>query len=172
MSSSKSFVDEQSLSEKNGHHVLEFQDLSFEIKSKKKDLRQLVKSVSGRAESGQMIAGEHFSLLGVEPFLFFLYCFFFLCLTLGSLWNSSHQLVLGPSGAGKSTLLDLLAGRKTPSHGEILFDSTSDFKFRDICSYVEQDDCLLGVLTVEETLKLSAKLSWVSRWSSGERAIG
>lgn len=67
--------------------------------------------------------------------------------------------VLGPSGAGKSTFLDLLAGRKSPSRGSITFDSSPSFKFQDICSYVEQDDSLLGVLTVEETLSLSAKLS-------------
>ncbi|KAF5367203.1 hypothetical protein D9758_003922 [Tetrapyrgos nigripes] len=69
--------------------------------------------------------------------------------------------IMGPSGAGKSTLLDLMAFRKIPLPGaEILLnsqriDSRTMFK---ISSFVEQDDALLGVLTVRETVTYALRL--------------
>lgn len=39
-----------------------------------------------------------------------------------------------------------------------MFDGTADFDTRDIITYVEQDDALLGVLTVAETIIYAAKL--------------
>lgn len=66
---------------------------------------------------------------------------------------------MGPSGAGKSTLLDILAGRKTSSKGRVALNGTKEgFDIRQMSSYVEQDDALLGVLTVKETLAFSATL--------------
>ncbi|KAK0552235.1 hypothetical protein OC846_002986 [Tilletia horrida] len=70
--------------------------------------------------------------------------------------------VMGPSGAGKSTTLDLLAGRKLMSSGSAFIDGSEVTKpsdIRRISSYVEQEDALLGVLTVGETVRFSARLS-------------
>jgi ABC-type multidrug transport system ATPase subunit len=41
-----------------------------------------------------------------------------------------------------------------------MFDGTTDFDMRDIATYVEQDDALLGVLTVAETVTYAAKLRY------------
>lgn len=96
---------------------------------------------------------------------------------------------MGPSGAGKSTFLDLLSKRATPtladasvsvplcltshliptlltrfsSRCQITFDGASKFDMRDLATYVEQDDALLGVLTVEETVTYAAKLRFVAQ---------
>lgn len=43
-----------------------------------------------------------------------------------------------------------------------MFDGITDFNMRDIATYVEQDDALLGVLTVAETVTYAAKLRYVS----------
>lgn len=60
-------------------------------------------------------------------------------------------------GAGKSTLLDVLSGRKKPTSGRLL--TPNNVEVRSISSYVEQEDALLGVLTVRETIRYWAKLS-------------
>ncbi|TFK32547.1 P-loop containing nucleoside triphosphate hydrolase protein [Crucibulum laeve] len=63
--------------------------------------------------------------------------------------------IMGPSGAGKSTLLDLMAFRKTMSEGGSTslnskpIDADSMHK---ISTFVEQEDALLGVLTVRESV--------------------
>ncbi|KAF8324153.1 P-loop containing nucleoside triphosphate hydrolase protein [Cantharellus anzutake] len=79
----------------------------------------------------------------------------------GSLKSGKLLAVMGPSGAGKSTFLDLISQRVQPSdqNASILFDGTADFKMRDIGSYVEQEDALIGVLTVHETVDYAARLS-------------
>ncbi len=74
---------------------------------------------------------------------------------LGSSWLDDGRY--GPSGAGKSTLLDVLSGRKKPTSGQLFTPNNVDVK--SISSYVEQEDALLGVLTVRETIWYSAKLS-------------
>lgn len=62
---------------------------------------------------------------------------------------------MGPSGSGKTTLLNTLA-RKTPTtnaklEGEVLVNGghASEKDFRDIASFVEQEDVLIGSLTVQ-----------------------
>jgi ABC-type multidrug transport system ATPase subunit/ABC-type multidrug transport system permease subunit len=76
----------------------------------------------------------------------------------GQLKSGKMTAIMGPSGAGKSTLLDMISGRSAPSNGEIIrYDSGDPVK--PFSNYVEQDDALLGVLTVRETLYYSAKLS-------------
>lgn len=68
--------------------------------------------------------------------------------------------VMGPSGAGKSTFLDALADRLAGSmrEGRVLVDgkelNSADFK--KVVKYVQQEDILTAVLTVEETLVYSA----------------
>lgn len=68
--------------------------------------------------------------------------------------------VVGPSGAGKSSLLEILAGRLTPQSASIYVDQNPFDKthFKKISGYVTQKDTLFPLLTVEETLKFSAKL--------------
>lgn len=70
--------------------------------------------------------------------------------------------LMGPSGSGKTTLLNVLANRsQSPWTGHIKVNSRSIGKkgLREISGYVEQDDALLGSLTVRETIDFSAKLA-------------
>ncbi|CAD6962225.1 unnamed protein product [Tilletia controversa] len=76
--------------------------------------------------------------------------------------------VLGPSGSGKTTLLDCLAGRKAVTGGTLSFNGISDFHMPSISSYVEQEDALLGVLTVQETLTFTTKLAFPTGLSTTE----
>ena len=77
---------------------------------------------------------------------------------------------MGPSGSGKTTLLDCLAYRKRQGisqQGEITINDgfeTSSTSMRNVSSYVEQEDTLIGSLTVRETLSFAARLS-LSRYS-------
>lgn len=76
--------------------------------------------------------------------------------------------IMGPSGSGKSTLLNLISGRvksslftKFTNNGTIYFNGykVSEEMFKDICSYVSQDDDhLLTKLTVRETFDYAAQL--------------
>ncbi|KAI9011119.1 hypothetical protein BC832DRAFT_590367 [Gaertneriomyces semiglobifer] len=70
--------------------------------------------------------------------------------------------ILGPSGAGKSSLLDILASRSKRGtvSGEFLVNQREIMKgqYRRMTGYVDQEDCLLGTLTVRETLMFSARL--------------
>lgn len=72
---------------------------------------------------------------------------------------------MGPSGCGKTTLLNSLA-RRTPSSGASLSGTQyingvelENASFRRMTSYVEQEDALIGSMTVRETLDFAAKLS-------------
>ena len=89
---------------------------------------------------------------------------------------------MGPSGAGKSTFLDLISKRSASANKDssvcsaciivqgsglqhrmfpqITFDGASDFDMRMVASYIEQDDALLGVLTVHETVEYAARLRY------------
>ncbi|CAI4757933.1 BHH_G0048390.mRNA.1.CDS.1 [Saccharomyces cerevisiae] len=76
--------------------------------------------------------------------------------------------IMGPSGSGKSSLLNLISGRlkssvfaKFDTSGSIMFNDiqVSELMFKNVCSYVSQDDDhLLAALTVKETLKYAAAL--------------
>ncbi|GAA5983036.1 hypothetical protein JCM10908_006875 [Rhodotorula pacifica] len=68
---------------------------------------------------------------------------------------------MGPSGAGKSTFLDAICQR-TPSsqlQGQVTVNGSTEFSTRELFSFVEQDDALLGVLTVRETVTFAAHLA-------------
>ncbi|KAF3483944.1 uncharacterized protein GIQ15_03268 [Arthroderma uncinatum] len=80
--------------------------------------------------------------------------------------NKGELMVLmGPSGSGKTTLLNVLAGRASSLgdgvNGDVLVNgrTASRETFRHLSSYVEQEDVLIGSLTVEETLYFAAQLS-------------
>lgn len=73
--------------------------------------------------------------------------------------------LMGPSGCGKTTLLNVLARRPAASGAKVLGDSYVNGtkvdvgSFGRMTSYVEQEDALIGSLTVRETLKFAADLS-------------
>ncbi|PHH79716.1 hypothetical protein CDD80_3959 [Ophiocordyceps camponoti-rufipedis] len=72
--------------------------------------------------------------------------------------------LMGPSGCGKTTLLNVLAGRpcqaaKTTSTVLVNGLQVSASEFRSLSTFVEQDDVLIGSLTVRETIDFSARLS-------------
>lgn len=73
--------------------------------------------------------------------------------------------IMGPSGSGKTTMLNVLAHRNASFQAEISgsikingFQVSTDV-FQSISSYVEQEDALIGSLTVRETLDFAARLS-------------
>ena len=72
---------------------------------------------------------------------------------------------MGPSGCGKTTLLNVLARRNATGGGEVkgstLVNGNSPSKgsFRRMTSFVEQDDALIGSLTVSETMHFAARLA-------------
>ena len=72
---------------------------------------------------------------------------------------------MGPSGCGKTTLLDILAHRGTIAKGKLdgsvnVNGTTPSLSvFRQISSYVEQEDSLIGSLTAKETLDFAARLA-------------
>lgn len=70
--------------------------------------------------------------------------------------------VIGASGAGKSTFLDLLARKRKQGSvtGEILVNGrkVSDTEYRRVVGFVDQEDTLMGTLTVYETVLYSALL--------------
>lgn len=71
---------------------------------------------------------------------------------------------MGPSGSGKTTLLNSLAqrnGKKMKSRGSVAINGfhASRAVLQDVSSYVEQEDALIGSLTVRETMDFAARLS-------------
>lgn len=83
--------------------------------------------------------------------------------------------LMGPSGSGKTTLLNILAHRaampKASIHQTLCINGaqTSIAGFRKLSSYVEQEDALVGSLTVRETLYFAAQLALPSSISKSER---
>jgi ABC-type multidrug transport system ATPase subunit len=68
---------------------------------------------------------------------------------------------MGPSGSGKTTLLNVLAGRISSTTGMVAVnDSAVPVPvYKKLTSFVEQDDALVGSLTVRETLDFAARLA-------------
>ncbi|PSS18276.1 hypothetical protein M430DRAFT_50364 [Amorphotheca resinae ATCC 22711] len=83
--------------------------------------------------------------------------------------------LIGPLGYGKTTLLNVLAYRDATAGAKVagvaLVNSISRSReaFCQISSYVEQEDALIGSLTVQETLSFAARLSNASSLSKLER---
>ena len=69
--------------------------------------------------------------------------------------------LMGPSGSGKTALLNVLAGRASATKSSVFVDgvcmSAPDYK--KLTSFVEQEDTLVGCLTVRETLEFAARIS-------------
>ncbi|KAH8427299.1 putative ABC transporter [Aspergillus melleus] len=83
--------------------------------------------------------------------------------------------LMGPSGCGKTTLLNVLARRAASSGAKTTGDchvngiKPDTETFGRITSYVEQEDALIGSLTVYETLKFAADLSLPGSVSKSQR---
>ncbi|KAL8370363.1 hypothetical protein RB595_000645 [Gaeumannomyces hyphopodioides] len=72
--------------------------------------------------------------------------------------------LMGPSGSGKTTLLNALASRPWGSgkaSGSVLVDGREPSRaaFRRATCFVEQEDALIGSLTVRETLEFASRLA-------------
>ena len=73
--------------------------------------------------------------------------------------------IMGPSGSGKTTLLNILAHRAAAAgattRGDVIVNGQSINwqKLRHISAYVEQEDTLIGSLTVRETMNFAARLA-------------
>jgi ABC-type multidrug transport system ATPase subunit len=81
---------------------------------------------------------------------------------------------MGPSGSGKTTLLNVLAHRTTANAeilGEVMINNerASLTAVRNLSSFVEQEDALIGSLTVKETISFAARLALPPSVSKKER---
>ncbi|KAF7577405.1 CcmA, ABC-type multidrug transport system, ATPase component [Pyrenophora tritici-repentis] len=83
--------------------------------------------------------------------------------------------LMGPSGSGKTTLLNVLAHRAAmpkatiQHHLSINDEPTTLASFRKLSSYVEQEDALIGSLTVRETMYFAAQLALSSSINKAAR---
>ncbi|KAK4443946.1 P-loop containing nucleoside triphosphate hydrolase protein [Podospora aff. communis PSN243] len=82
--------------------------------------------------------------------------------------------LMGPSGCGKTTLLNVLASRPTGAQsveGEVLVNGSKPSRsaFREMSRFVEQEDALIGSLTVRETLNFASRLASTSSLPTKER---
>lgn len=80
---------------------------------------------------------------------------------------------MGPSGCGKTTLLNILSRRlksNSVTGTQLLSGSPfDDTTLRAISTYVEQEDHLIGSLTVRETVEFAAKLALPANITGQER---
>ncbi|KJK85807.1 hypothetical protein H633G_10352, partial [Metarhizium anisopliae BRIP 53284] len=84
--------------------------------------------------------------------------------------------LMGPSGCGKTTLLNVLARRPTNAsdvQAKVLINGNqvSQSAFRQLTCFVEQEDALIGSLTVRETLEFSSRLASTSSLPRKERIL-
>lgn len=123
-------------------HNLSWDNLSVTVKDRKtKSPLALLDSTFGHVEAGQVLA------------------------------------IMGPSGCGKTTMLNALAHRlasgNTQVQGEILVngEAISAHRLSNIARYVEQEDALIGSLTVKETVAFAARLALPKAISKQERMM-
>ncbi|MEM4316167.1 MAG: ABC transporter ATP-binding protein [Nitrososphaerota archaeon] len=83
--------------------------------------------------------------------------------------------IIGPNGAGKSTLLKTLCGLLPTMRGKIMFNGLEITKMstREILrlgiSYIPQDNFIFPKLTVEENIKIAAKIIKLRNYVIEER---
>ena len=86
--------------------------------------------------------------------------------------------LMGPSGSGKTTLLNRLSNRSNPKSskqtGEILINKevATLAELKEVSNYVEQEDSLIGSLTVKETVEFSAKFANIPKRFRGDLVDG
>jgi ABC-type multidrug transport system ATPase subunit len=132
--------------EQNSHfindsvHNLSWDNLSITVKDRKtKAPLKLLDSTFGHVEAGQVLA------------------------------------IMGPSGCGKTTMLNALAHRLKSSNvgieGSILVngEAITASRLSQVARYVEQEDALIGSLTVKETVEFAAQLALPNTISKKER---
>ena len=82
--------------------------------------------------------------------------------------------LMGGSGAGKTTLLDMAAQRKSDGRksGGVLLDGRlpSRAELKRDTAYIQQDDALLGWVTVAETLAFTAEMKLPASMPKAEKA--
>ncbi|XP_072050160.1 broad substrate specificity ATP-binding cassette transporter ABCG2-like [Amphiura filiformis] len=87
-------------------------------------------------------------------------------------FKSGLNAIMGPSGSGKTTLLDILASRKNPKglDGTVLINGSLPHPNIDLmCGYVEQEDVVMGSLTVRENLSFCAALRLPGHYTKEQR---
>ena len=121
-------------------HTLSWEDLNVHIEDRKtKTPKAILSSTFGYVEPGKVLA------------------------------------LMGPSGCGKTTMLNALAHRlvstKMQVTGTIQVNgqSTTASKLSNVARYVEQEDALIGSLTVKETVDFGARLALSKSISKAER---
>ncbi|XPS99179.1 hypothetical protein M3J09_008359 [Ascochyta lentis] len=121
-------------------HSFSWENVTVTVKDRKtKQSLEILSSINGVVEAGDMLA------------------------------------LMGPSGSGKTTLLNVLAHRAATANASIQQmlaingAPTSLASFRKFSSYVEQEDALIGSLTVRETLHFAAQLALPSSVSKSDR---
>ncbi len=93
----------------------------------------------------------------------------------GSVQAGSVVALMGPSGSGKTTLLNVLAHRtstmKGKIQGQIMMNGqvANEAAIRRVSTYVEQEDAMIGILTLRETIDFAARLSTNGKMSKEER---
>lgn len=85
--------------------------------------------------------------------------------------------IMGPSGSGKTTLLNALAhrvaaaGATTTSNILANGQSVTRSNIRSLSSYVEQEDTLIGSLTVRETMMFAAQLTIKATYTLSVKSV-
>lgn len=86
--------------------------------------------------------------------------------------------IMGASGAGKTTFLDILArkNKRGAIHGDFYVngEKISDYEFKSMIGFVDQEDTMLPTLTVHETILISALLRLprdMSRMAKEQKAL-
>ncbi|KAJ9389605.1 hypothetical protein DTO063F5_2098 [Paecilomyces variotii] len=93
----------------------------------------------------------------------------------GIIHGGEMVALMGPSGSGKTTLLNSIAHRKAAAGAVTTGLRLANGQpigvneIRELSSYVEQDDALIGSLTVHETMHFAARLALPSSVSKKER---
>ena len=83
--------------------------------------------------------------------------------------------IMGPSGSGKTSCLNVLAQRTAAAKAEVMGQvmvngqQLSQTTLRQLSSYVEQEDALIGSLTLRETVDFAARLALPRHISRKER---
>lgn len=93
----------------------------------------------------------------------------------GSVKPGEIMAVIGASGAGKSTFLDLLArkAKQGTVGGEVRVNGKkfADAQYRRVVGFVDQEDTLMGTLTVYETVMYSALLRLPREMSYADKKV-